>query len=243
MTNLDEKQQEKFSTEQSQHAPPEFQNNDNGKNKKMSKKKKIILTLSISIGVLLAALGVFAFSKKGNTPAQVEADTEQVQVEERPIEPESERATPEATRPQLGAGTERNPPPPTTGQSGTKFDLEAIKRGDFASLQGSWENEQFPDRNFVISGNTLTFASSGNSYQITMGTSNDGSVTLAINAGIAGAAGISIFPVGIQVLEWLVDGTDELGRHDLTDNSRDRLMIWQGLSTPEEILENIVYRA
>ncbi|MDR0297453.1 MAG: DUF6287 domain-containing protein [Streptococcaceae bacterium] len=240
MTNLDEKQNENFSTEQ-QHGPPELGNDGNEKKKKMSKKKKTVLAISISVGVLLGALGVFAFSQQGNAPTQTKAEAERVQEAPSHVEPENGIATP-TPAPVPEANT---PTAPTPEQPSTKFDLEAIKRGDFASLQGSWENEQFPDRNFVISGNTVTFAN-GNSavHQIMVGTSHDGGVTftLVIESGGISAA-ISIFPAGTSIPEWLVDGTDELGRHDLTDNSQDRLMIWQGLSTPEEILENIVYRA
>ncbi|MDR0298801.1 MAG: DUF6287 domain-containing protein [Streptococcaceae bacterium] len=245
MTNLDEKQNTNFSTEQSQHAPPEFQNNDNGKNKKMSKKKKTILAVSISAAVLLAAAGVFAFSQQGNSPAQVDADTEHVQVEEpKPVEPEHGRNT-QGDSPRIGSGTEASQPTPPPEQPRTQFDLEAIKQGDFSSLEGAWENLRHPDRNFVISGNIVTSAN-GAVDQISTGvrTNPDGSIYLGfVSKGGAGGPAIGIFPAGVHVPVWLADGTiDESGRHDPTDISRDRLFITQTTLPPDMTLEYIFYR-
>ncbi|MCO0816844.1 hypothetical protein [Lactococcus lactis] len=133
-----------------------------------------------------------------------------------------------------------------TNNTGIKINTKEIKKENFITLSGLWENSSIAKKTktLVISGPSATFE--GQQYDLTLeGVSSENELPYLklIGEGINSGKFIGIYPQGSAIPVRLANGKiDYAGQYDPTDKKKDRIILFNDYMSAQDIIEQVLYR-
>lgn len=111
-------------------------------------------------------------------------------------------------------------------------DLNALRTGDFSSIQGTWRNSK--GDGFTISGGTMTFSRDGKTYTMTVPKDGETGLWWTLAEARTSPPVYIIYPVGRSIIKY-PDGIY------ISDESRDRIFLQPQYMAPQEEIEGAIY--